>query len=222
MPEDRAKGPPPAFPELELDLGPVRSAKPAAAVEDDEPRELAMELDAPAPKPRDPGAQAAALAAQAMGPPVSIRSAPTPMGPPSTAGATDPLRGPSTPAGPPSTRMGPPPGYAVGPSAPPSGAPVVVTQPPPSAASALMARAKSAAEDPGAVARNVAEVGNRTSTALVMLGGAILLTLLDVIYSRVTGERFSIGGLKLVWIAAPLAVIGGAVLGVRLLKERLE
>jgi hypothetical protein len=199
MPEDRAKAPPSAFPELELDLGPVRLAKEAAEQQEEEPRELAMELDAPPPKASDPG------------PPVSIRDAAPPMGPP------------STPAAPPSIRMGPPPGYAVGPSVPSSGAPMgVVTSPPPSAASALMARAKSAAEDPGAVARNVAEVGNRTSTALVMLGGAILLTLLDVIYSRVTGERFSIGPLKLVWIAAPLAVIGGAVIGVRLLKERLE
>jgi hypothetical protein len=85
-----------------------------------------------------------------------------------------------------------------------------------------MARAKSAAQDPREVARNVAEVGNRTSTALVMLGGAILLTILDVIYSHATGERFSIGPMKLSWIAAPLAFAGAIVLGVRLLKERLE
>jgi hypothetical protein len=223
MPEDRAKGPPSAFPELELDLGPVRSKRAAAAAaDDDEPREVAIELDAPRSKRPELEPPAASLAPPSG--PTSVRG-PTSMGPPVSArGASASLGPPGSPSlGPPSTPMGPPPGYATGlaSAAPPSGG--AIGEPAaPSAASALMARARSAAQDPGAVARNVADVGNRTSTALVMLGGAILLTILDVVYSRVTGERFSIGPIKLVWIAAPLAFVGAIVLGVRLLKERLE
>jgi hypothetical protein len=223
MPEDRAKGPPSAFPELELDLGPVRSkrAAAAAAADEDEPREVAIELDAHHAKRPDLELPAASLAPPSG--PTSVRG-PTSMGPPVSARAPVSMGPPGSPSmGPPSTPMGPPPGYATGlaSAAPPSGG-AIVEPAAPSAASALMARARSAAQDPGAVARNVADVGNRTSTALVMLGGAILLTILDVVYSRVTGERFSIGPIKLVWIAAPLAFVGAIVLGVRLLKERLE
>ena len=225
MSEDRAKAPPSAFPELELDLGPVRPKQAAAMVEDEEPREVAIELDSPASKRLDAGFQAVPSAPPSgpnsvrgptsMGPPVSARAAPVSMGPPST-----PM-GPPASLPPTSTPMGPPPGYLS--AAPPSGSAIgEATVPPPSAAAVLMAKARTAAQDPGAVARNVAEVGNRTSTALVMLGGAILLTILDVVYSHATGERFSMGPVKLSWIAGPLALAGAIVLGVRLLKERLE
>jgi len=105
---------------------------------------------------------------------------------------------------------------AFAPSSPP-GQPLSLDPPPPSAGAVLLARAKSV--DPAEVARNVAEVGNRTSTALVMLGGAILLTILDLVYARVTGERFTIGAIRVIWISGPLALVGAAVLGVRLLKE---
>jgi hypothetical protein len=227
MSEDRGKGTGPAFPELELDM----PARPASAAthqesEDDEHHELAIELDAPvslkqaafaAPSLPPNSGPVSARGPVSMGPPVSARSV-VPMGPPSCA----PPSGTTVPVS-----MGPPPALAqtftsVGPP-PISGS---ATQAPPSGAAAFVQRAKEAAkeaaDDPGAVARNVAEVGNRTSSALVMLGGAILLTLIDVVYSRITGERFSIGGLRLVWIAAPLALIGGIVIGVRLLKEHAQ
>ncbi len=229
MSEDRAKAPPSAFPELELDLGPVRPRQAAVVAEEDEPQEVAIELDAPSRRPEAAGFHAMPSAPPSgptsmrgptsMGPPVSARAAPTSMGPPST-----PVVPPAS-LPPSSTPMGPPPGYASGlvSGAPPPGSVTGdPTVPPPSAAAALMARAKTAAQDPGAVARNVAEVGNRTSTALVMLGGAILLTILDVIYSHVTGERFSIGPMKLSWLAGPLAFAGAIVLAVRLSRERPE
>jgi hypothetical protein len=227
MSEDRGKGTGPAFPELELDM-PARPAPAASheANEDEEHHEVAIELDAPisikhaaisAPSLLPNSGPVSARAPVSMGPPVSARGA-VPMGPPSGA----PPSGATV-----AVSMGPPPALAeTFSSAAPPPVSSTATNPPPSAAAALVRRAKDAAkeaaDDPGAVARNVAEIGNRTSSALVMLGGAILLTLIDVIYARVTGERFSIGGLRLVWIAAPLALIGGIVIGVRLLKEHAQ
>ncbi|HEY4122395.1 MAG TPA: hypothetical protein VGM56_31225 [Byssovorax sp.] len=229
--EARTKG---AFPELELDFKP--SARPPAESVDDEPeQELKIELDA-SPSHRRAGvaelplgladtvaADDPAPAQIALAPHVSSM-------PPRQAGSLPPASG----SLPPTVSSVRPRAVSSIPAAAhsvpaPTLASAAMPAPPASVAPlrrdahvAVEASLEAPPEPPRPPARPPAEIARELLTKATqtvagagMIGAAILLTLLDIVYVRAENAHFPI---PLTWLSLPLALAGGGVLAYRMLR----
>ncbi len=54
----------------------------------------------------------------------------------------------------------------------------------------------------------LASLRERLDTPAKLIGAAICVTVADLIYTRATGEVFTVASHRPVWITAPLAVLG--------------
>ncbi len=65
--------------------------------------------------------------------------------------------------------------------------------------------------------RALADLGERLRGPIALVIVAIVLTVADQIYTRVTGDLFAVAGLRPIWVTAPLALIGVGLASWRLL-----
>jgi hypothetical protein len=69
----------------------------------------------------------------------------------------------------------------------------------------------------GGGGRQLAELSERLRMPIRLVVAAIVLTVVDTIYTRATGELFTIVSLRPVWVTAPLALVGVGLAAWRLL-----
>jgi hypothetical protein len=69
----------------------------------------------------------------------------------------------------------------------------------------------------GGGGRELAELKERLRVPIGLVLAAIALTLADTIYTRATGDLFTVASLRPVWVTAPLALVGVGLAAWRLL-----